>query len=539
MESVRIQPAYDGVDTESSPDYVDAAKAPVVENLLGRPGKLVMRGPLRRSIVLATTEALDPAAWAFGDRIAFTRNDGNQDIYTVDLPSGSVTLMSANLTLALRDQHTRLGNFIYGFIDDGAAPIHKAVNRWSGATGPSFMTLFNNGPTDVNGGQTMADIRAHLQRLFVLGGAAPGTVLPPAASSIIKGVLWFSDPHPDAGFGQSITHWQDDVSGLVNQIRFDAFNENPTALAQAGRNLYVLMTDSVRILVGDAPSNWVLRTLTTSYGCKDRQSVVEAEDGIYFVSRVSGFVYTDGSQVRVVSGPVQAELLAALQGLAATNRGVYAVKLPNDYIFLSVTDNGNPAAMVFAAMFHTTTGAWFKISCDAAINTLAPVAVTNSFSYPIAVIGKKLWLLDEISIPEITPASGRGFDDNAGTGRRIPAKWYSRLQRLSSPNLTSQLSRLLFDYAWVPDGAASEQNGWFVSVVDGQGTVLIPEFQVPGQLDPPTQLFRRRHQIENFAEATDAQIRVEWKGTPFVGIEKAEIYDATLEFQPGRKRPKA
>jgi hypothetical protein len=145
-----------------------------------------------------------------------------------------------------------------------------------------------------------------------------------------------------------------------------------------------------------------------------------------------------------------------------------------------------------------------------------------------------------ILLPELVAEANRGIDGwNVATKARVPAKWYSKLYKLASPQYKAVLHRLLLDYSFQIDGAVDDaNNGWYVKVVAGDGTVLIPEYQVPAQGDPSAYLYRRRHSKDAFTEAVDCQIQIQWKdsGGTYPAVIKAELYESVIEFQRTRLR---
>jgi hypothetical protein len=81
--------------------------------------------------------------------------------------------------------------------------------------------------------------------------------------------------------------------------------------------------------------------------------------------------------------------------------------------------------------------------------------------------------------------------------------------------------------------------GWYVSVLRGDGTTAVAEYQVPGEAaGAPTYLARRRSSTDAYGEAVDVQLRFEWRSST-APLTVAEIYDATIEYQATHQRSAA
>lgn len=567
-----LPPPHLGLDTEASPERIDGRKAPVVENFLtGRDGRLVMRGPVRGGgdeLVRAAAED-HLSYWTFNDTVAIARRtksgtasrepwvapyrkaaaatdlaDVNTTIEVQNLNTGATTSIPAVATGAVPGpRFDRLGANVYGIsYDTATAEVNENggyqklthIVRWNGGTVAGDFVAYTNAP---RGAQ---DVKSYLNRLFVLGGRNPD-----GTGEIKFNTLWWSDlggPTTD-----TLAMWQDDVSGLVNQIEVDSDDRNDfgVALAKIPNGLVIFKRYSMHILWGSTPAMFSLRTFSNEIGCLDARSVIEYADGVFFLSD-RGYMFFDGSQLVNVSDSIRYELDNTTRltvGRDGTDGGqAWATKLPNNHIGLCLSTSDPLAATLsnqVAYIYHTPSRSWSKFSTNGiATGSTIPSEFIRSKQWTWLFNSRVFTPCNEIMSPETALEAARGVDLVTQTAR-IPAKWHSKLFKLSSPQYKTQLHRLLLDYKFQIDGAADDaNNGWFVSLIGGDGTTLLAEFQVPAQGDPGSYLYRRRASKDVLTECTDVQLRVEWKdsGGTYPAVIAAELYDTVVEFQRTRLR---
>jgi hypothetical protein len=529
-----------GMNTESSPDYVEKNRAPLLENFLpGRSGKIVMRGPLNeRAEVYASSPQMPRGLWRYGDKVAMTRT-GSSTV-SVATPS-TAAVATATLTISGLDDLTpatsgpggfksfRFGDMVYGLTS--ASSNGPYVGRWNGGSLAASFTTYSAPyvrPSDGLAANSSpfgcADIASHLRRLFVLCNRPAGEAIIPLTSTNPNWLCWSDIDGPTTDV---VAEWSDDASGLVNKLAVPVNDDDVcVALARVGGSLAILSRRGVYMLLGDTPATFQIRLLTSNYGCTDVESVAEVADGFYFMSG-RGLVFCDGHDVMPVSEPIRSDLLIDTAGSQTHVR-----PLKGGLILVTVST----AAVNY--LFDPRSGAWVTLSTDAAILPsgrfyTASTLQTGEWGFD----GRALWSLDDLDPPEMAAASTRGFDNNSGTKAFIPAKWYSRLARLSTPLYKAVVRQLSLDYAFAVDGAVAEGDGWYASVLDGTGSTVLAEVQIPSQLDPATQLYRRRYVIDVNGEASDVQLRVVWKGvgTP-PALEIAEIYDCGVEYETAQRQ---
>lgn len=141
-----------------------------------------------------------------------------------------------------------------------------------------------------------ADIAEYSNRLFVLGGTVPNAAA--GAGTYNANGLYFSDA--DGPTTDTLTLWQDDVSGNANQLTVGESDDYGVALCNINNGLVVLKRRSIWVLRGSGPQTFQLRRFSAEVGCVSRDSVVPWRDGCLFASD-AGIYYFDGSQMRLVS----------------------------------------------------------------------------------------------------------------------------------------------------------------------------------------------------------------------------------------------
>lgn len=524
-QAQRVRPAYEGWNTEAAPEYVPDTQAPLVENLLCRPGKLVMRGPITSSLnVVAADHSMFGQMVRGNEALLWLKNTATsvESVYHVNIDTAVVTAMGA-MTSALGKRWVNYDNTIY--FDAGK------FRRWTGGAVAPTDYAVGNAPHNAS------DLAVHAERVFSGGG-----YLGPSTPSGTRNLYYSVAGGPTTA---TLADWQDPVSGLTNLIVVGRDEDDPiVGLASVGPNLAVLKRRSLWLLTGTGPSNFAVRQFSADLGCIDAHSIVSRGDGCYFLSD-SGYFYWDGAQLVDVSRSVSTSLTNAVDdvyGLAtnawSTDRifagiNTQAVVIEPDVILLSVGTDTAPGQ--FCAMYDYKRQAWSRFSCDALFRD-APSSFATFKSKRAVWDGKSLAYLNGVSLPAPTTT---GIDTVNAVSAAIPAKWHSRVTRLASPVNAAQLHRLLFDYKFqLASGADDSANGWYVSVVAGNGSTLLSEFQVPAQGSTTSYLYRRRATKDAFSEAVDAQVRVEWKGSA-LSLSTAEIQDATIEFQATHQRSSA
>lgn len=497
----RIQAPFGGLNKDASPDYVPATQAPILTNLLsGLVGKVSCRGPIAAGLQGATTTATNPAAiWARDDTALLVVDS---TIQSVAMSGPTATDLTATIgQTPANSAHARYGASVYGAITNANSP---ALGKWSGNT----ITLQTNAPFQFK------DVQVYAQRLFVLGGSLPGTATP-----ILNGgrILYWTDANTASDLTLTAS-WTDDVSALVNQLQYDG-DDTPIALAGCGKYMAILGSRSINILTGSGSSSFAVRNLTRNWGVVDRNSVVEVDDGFYFLSD-RGYCFCDGSTVRVVSdGAVTQQLVGGLQS------GAPAVAFNNGYIAVSDTQGG-------MFLFHIPSQTWTQVTSRLfTSNTMTP---GRSNTYPFIWCGKDLWSCDKIT----QPFGAIRYDSFGGTLYGIPALWRSRAARLGAPSSKATVERIILDHmaeVFTSSAVQPGATGWTVKVLDETDTVIVTASLATQQGISPSAAKRQRAQVECYAELDTLQLEISWDYTsPAPEMLQLDLYDAWIEYTPAQ-----
>lgn len=572
LKSIVVPCGYAGLDTESAADTVLEGHAPEHVNfLVHHDYEMRMRGPLASHTTLTIgSNVIVTGIWGFGNKalvgLATADATAVREPWTapfrpataaqlaepvttmklIDFDALTVSDVSAAQGTVIGGKGVRIGAYVYGFAysagtDDDIDPtagsqfVHRrALLRWDGTTSaPTAVT------DAVDSGQ---DVAVHYNRLFALGGRD----VPGGGTAHNLNSLYFTDNGgPISGTAAS---WQDDVSGLTNQIVIDGDNPDDfgVGLAHMNDKLAIFKRRSTHLLTGYSSDTFALSVFSSDIGCVDARSIIEHDDGCYFLS-AEGYMYFDGSVLENVSGPIQSELVTATDltvGSHGTDGGkAFAQKLPNHYILLTLANQtfstGALGTVQKSYLFHAPTRRWSRFTSNATANTI-PVAAGRSAYTPFIIDGAKAVKTEYLTLPEAAATSTRGLDVVAGTTRRIPSKWKSPIIRMATPFYMAQIHRILVDYTFrLHDGADSDQDAWYVSLQEGTGRDLVDDpYQLYAMADDSAYLYRRRNVYDDFYEVADCQLTVEWytDGVSYPAVADARIYDCYLEYQITRQR---
>lgn len=562
----RVPCGYQGLDTESAPEAVPDGFAPEHRNfLLHHEMEMHMRGPLTDHTTLTIgSDVIVTGIWSFGNAalvgLAATNATATREPWRapyspataaelaepvttmklVDFDAMTVSNVAAAQGTVIMGRGTRIGDKVYGFAysggtddDTGATYVHRrSLLAWDGTT--SAPAAVANAP------DSGLDIITHFNRLFTLGGRD----VPGGGTTHEFNTLYFSD---NGGPVSALAaEWQDDVSGLTNKIVVDADNPDDfgVALGKAGDALVILKRHSVHLLTGYDQDTFTLKPYSQDVGCVDARSVVQFNDGVYFMSE-EGYMFFDGSVLEPVDDMIRTEIVANVDQTVGRHGSdgskVHAIKLPNHYILLTIVNqsfiDGSLGTVQASYLYHAPTRRWSRFDSAATANPV-PVAAGNTHWTTFLIDGDHAVKADYITIPEACPSDERGFDSVASTDARITPQWKSRLIRFGTPLFMSQFHRVLVDYKFVlDDGADSDQLAWYVSAQEGTGREVLAEYQLYAMGDDTAYLYRRRNVHDEFNEVSDAQLTIEWHeddSTP--AVNDARIFDCYIEYQTTRQR---
>lgn len=505
LRSLKIQPAYRGEDRSAAAAYVKDDQAPRVKNyLLGTNGRLRVRGAAVGSVTLFTNSVTTPGIWvdSTGSNALWWAGEAGPNLSRATVPSGTAqsSVAVASDTYYPTGRGATLLNGVYGRGYNGD------VLQWDGTTTVTAHTT--NGPRGIT-----ASI-GHLERLFTLGGSIPGTASP----AYPKALCWTDIGGPAT---DTLAAWQDDYSGLVNQINLPiADGDVPVGLGQVGQNLAIFCANSIYVLYGQTPATFTVKRAVAGYGCVDADSIVSVDDVVWFMSN-SGFARFDGVTVTVVSDDVGSVLESQLaSGVASFT----CAALTHEYILVA-----GPAT-TYTWLYHVPTGGWteFTLPDNHPIHVAASAA-----GRPFAFDGYRIYDLSGVTRPT-------AYADRQGTGYSLVTTYLqTRAVEIAAPAEDSQLNRIHFRYRLITDGAADATSRFVALTYRADDSTLLATTQLPsvdsGGFDITTlqvvtvDCFAETHGVYfQFTANTDES------GDPDITI--FELNDIVLEYQVAKRK---
>lgn len=551
-----------GYDSETADMLVPSNKARDLLNMLpGRNGKVVMRGGVgghfAPDVILGsdTYNATVSGFWVFNDYILVSFLSGGVNYWRAIDIENMATLgvaVSAAATAMTGYRPTmgsvRAFNYVYGLAVPSPFDPHQRalpygvwdqptgalIHRWDGTAGPIATMVVQYNSTAAPAGARQ--IIYHLGRLWALGGSVPGTAAP-----VYKARLYYSMDVTTVALTNAIGGWQ--TAGSINQIVMDG-GENDYIVGGAILNgrLVILRRESIWVMSGTSPENFQLRRVA-NVGCIDQQSILEWNDGIFFMSD-TGLQFFDGAASSLVSGPITTELLSTI----STNLvyGVTLTQLSTD--FISVTANTDTQSKRRAWLYHVPTASWTRFT--AGINVFdtvadrAPRFILRTSNYPYAWDGQTISDLKYLVNPnwQGNDVVGRDIKYFAGGGQgAIIPKVTTRNFKLAASELKSALTRLFADYVTIGEpNFTSGTLRWNVSIQDHRGvelatTTLDGDFPSAGNVLTVGQLIRRVKDIRAEVETVRLVLTLEG-GAGGQGAQQADLHDLALEYQPAQWR---
>lgn len=562
---------WGGYDTQTPDTQMAANKCRILRNLLpGRPGRVVLRGPLTRSTtidsIIPTNLVTWSGGWIFGDKVLVADMKYIPIRYTVldfapAAPTFSASVVPAGLAPngGLYPFHARAGAYVYGYtagslgvaggvspnrrISGGAAVASDSrLLYWTGGnTAPDFNLL-----TVSRHPQGSADIKFFLNRLWVLGGSVPGTTTPVFPTNI-----YYSN---DLGNGTVVlpdlaSSWQ--TGGISNQISLEgSTSDYGVAYALLNGRLIILRRQSVYMMTGTSPATFAFKKIA-SIGCVDPGSVIEWDDGIYFLSD-TGVMFFDGAIIRPISGPIQDEVQnATWQGTAAYE--LTTTRMSSEYFMMATSGPVASAALKPKCwLYHVPSQSWSEFTAN--INVLGstgyspsgiPIRILRTTNFPLMFDGTYVYDGSFVTNPESSdPVTQAGRDKAfSGTSYPIPAVMRTRVMRVAAPISRAALHSVYLDFLLQgPPGVISSGAGllqWVVSYYNENMAVIGGPLGWNGDYDlivgSTNRIKTRRHsEVDPITRKEFEEIQMEWSlsssspGWPLF----AEIYDAVIRYQP-------
>lgn len=498
MTSLEVFEApYLGMDTESVPNRLARGYGTLVKNgLTGRPGRVSARGSLELVADLSSTGKAYTAAWVRSTGEALLApTDGTLTMKHI-APDGTVT----NVTVLTADTmisptHCWVGDIAYGLSQSGH------LLRWDG--GSALTGYSTNAPW------SFIDIVYWRNRLWCLGGTAV-----PDATVYRDRLIWSDlfDAHSPLPLLASA--WQDDVSGLTNQIVLGSVTDanQPVGIGTLPRGLVVFGTQTSDLLVGDSPTTLTVREAAVTHGCRDSRTIVEYNDSLLWLAR-DGFYAFDGSSLDHLSARVVTDILID----CATYTFASVVRLPNNHLLLTFSTPGGPTS---AWMLNIDGAHWSRFTTQAS-------AAGDAFTYveQVGAYSNDAWACDDKAVWSLvalaTPGGGDGTDQAPGAVTHpIELAVDSEQAVLASPVARSAIQRLAASVVLEAGGTGA------CTGVDADGATLFTS----DLSDPAATIAWRTAITEVYGETNTVQLQFS-----VLGGAGSEIGDAYVEYQPAQK----
>lgn len=557
LSTQTISAPWGGYDTETADAHLAANKGRLLKNLLpGRPGKAVLRGPLRRprdtdSAVVGGSTTFS-GGWVFEDKLLLADMDTNPVGYMVTdwsgtNPSLSAKVNPAGLNIGLYPFHARGGNFVYGYTagTDGTAGAPTPNRRTAGGSASAANALMLRWTGGTTAGDFVAysatthprgavDIRTFLNRIFILGGSEPGTTTP-----VFTTRLYWSNDLADGTtpIADTVAAWQ--TGGVTNRIVLEGTsNDYGVGMALLNGRLVILRRQSLYLMTGSDPSTFAVRKIA-SVGCVDPGSILEWDDGIYFLSD-TGLMFFDGASVIPVGDPIAGEIAAAAwQGSTVSELSLARVSA--QHFMMCAT-----GAIRKSWLYHVPTKSWAEVTADASVLAGgAPRRISRVVNYPLVYDGTYLYDATFVTLPEAADAAtqaGRDRSGFSGADTVIPGELLTRTFKLATPESKSQLFAFFIDYALkTPPSVTSGTLQWEVTVEDGRGNALSTPVTFPGDYAggelvrvPPKRIRATNEKVK--VEATEIALHWRLNASAPAWPAYAEIQDSALQYQQTRAR---
>lgn len=560
MPTQTIPSPWGGYDTETTDGQLPANKCRLLKNMLpGRPGKVVLRGPLRRARdtdqAAPGTSTTFSGGWVFGDTLLHADMDTNPVGYMVTdwapaSPTISAKVNPASLNVGLYPFHARGGDYVYGYTagapgasgqpapnrrtSGGSASAADArLLRWDGGNLAGSFSLY----TATTGPVGAVDVRTFLNRIFILGGSVPGTTTPVYTTRI----FWSAD------LGNGTTPLADLTSsfqsgGVTNQIILEGTsNDYGVGMAILNGRLVILRRQSTYMMTGTSPENFIVRKIA-GVGCVDPGSILEWDNGVYFISD-TGLVFFDGSSIDPISPPIAGEL-AANSWQGATASEVSIARVSSEHFMMAATGTTRKCWL-----YHVPSRSWSEVTAHT--NVLAggaPRKVMRVTNFPLVFDGTYLFDSSFVTLPEAADAAtqaGRDADPRSGGDKVPPAEMLTRTFRLAAPEDASALRKAFLDYALkAPPGVITGTLEWDISIEDGRGNVLMSTPTITAlQGDyaggesvriPP----KRRREVREAVILESDEIAIRWTLNAASPSWPAycEVQDSALQYEPTHPR---
>jgi hypothetical protein len=521
-----------GWNPDAHPWEMPDNQAYQLDNLIPRPGKVVMRGGIKP---MYDTSGLTPplramsfpngpsqvggagAVWTWISRAATLGVDaadaawagGASTVASTSTIQDSGTHTPIVVGMASRDavpgpRWVHFDGLLYVLGFDSASAAIQDTNATYSIPPTKLMTIPSIWATGVTSmsptlltlaPQGAIDLTTYQNRLWLLGGADT-----PGGSTVHNAnTLYFTIPG-GSGIGALTADWRDPVTAETNFITVDNdLSDTAVGLARVRNGLLIFRHNSVYIMRGSTETSYQISKVSSEVGCIDQRSILETDSGVYFLS-LKGLMLTDGISIQNVSGPLRNTLSAACR----TARGValppfplntgpgYATcaLLPGGSIVVSIGQRSSVYSpgnilTLFSAVLDRQTNTWWRFTSNVFSTEQSnqtgnqyPGMVFSAGSPSIAVSlgNSKVMDLTQIENYGAEPTLfGYDSDSNGGGAHLhgIPAIWVTKmLPTTSTSGRTKHTSKHLYlDYAFGMQGITPAR-AWQVQVMDASMTSI-------------------------------------------------------------------
>ena len=511
-----------GMDTESAATRLAKGFARDVLNMLtGTPGRIRPRGGITSGGVQVTADNI----WANGSGRLLLATTGSTAMKTVSTDLGFPTSVTASgLPAVPGNAYVAVSDRVYGPSGTGA------FIRWDGGT--ASPTVYTNGPT---GGKA---ITYWLNRLWYLGGKPAG-----GATSFLDRTYWSDLLDSAAALPDTLAAWQDDVSGLTNQIVLPSVGSGgnqPVGFGRLPNAMVVFGSRSGDMLVGSSMSNINVRARAITRGCVDRRSIVEYNGGLIWLAP-EGLFYFDGVQEVELSSSIRGLIQSYTSLPALGNLGFQAVLLPNDYVLLTFAPPFAPSSHL-QLLLHLPTRSWSRVTLPVSASPdFVAVQGTYASGVTVAVMHGDgyLWRLDGLTRPN-TDWTLLGVDSTSDdTGHQpFQASYDSRVAMLDTPSNKAVVQRIMATSLAGRDAAPPllPTEGWFVTARNLDDSDVLPKQQLTSAVATGINFTDLRHDVfEPNSEANQLYLHVEFGGSNTSTLKSAELQDIHAEYQLAQK----
>lgn len=397
-----------------------------------------------------------------------------------------------------------------------------------------------------NGPIFVMDVFQHMGRIFCLAARDPG------GSNYAPATLYYTNPGGTTGLANVATDWQDPVTGEQNRIAIGDPTDGDfgVALGRAGGQLVIFLRNSIWILYGTAPANFVLRQLRTVHGCVDPRSVVTSDSGVYFASQ-RGFERFDGDQFELMSEPVSDTWLEfSNRGPAANTVNQSYIKasaLKNNYLHIALGTDPYAVNQADGAernwLLHAPTGAWIDMrSAITGMGLGSAGAFNRAVSTPgsVTLWGAAKWARADNLVYGL-PTSVGLVDRYSSSSHSVSLIWTTRIDNLGGRWKTSSLDALTADYhQHYTTSDPTDLDPWgTLTATDGYGdSLVVGTCSLPGY-DPPGPIRVRPTYVP---KPSTKRGDITFTLTSNIGSSatkrtaKLDLYGLGVSFIPGRER---